>query len=225
MATRAHRKTPKANTATAELLDSVPAPELHAHERASEIRLRGHARDDRDEREDERDTEPAPPPPLDEPARAPWLDLDRELTLDLLRLEDMAHDYAKRSWAKHVAAVLEDVEALADALFAVSSHSRNPRAGLSESLPRIYVWARDVLAEVSDAIEVDSDARGMARSFSRIASYSSLLVDCLVRPALAQAISVADIDGDQDELDRLCAVHERISLLKWTLLCAARSGP
>jgi hypothetical protein len=222
MGTRAHRKTPKARTATAALLDSLALPSAHAPERASEIRLRGHQSE---QIEEERDTEPAPPPSFEDAARTPWLDLDRELTLDLLRLEDAAHDYAKRSWATHVAAVLEDVESLADALFALWSRASAERSAWSQSLPRIYEWARDVLAEVSDAIEIDADAQGMARSFSRIASYSSLLVDGLVRPALAQAISLADIDNDLEELERLRAIHERISLLKWTLLCAARSGP
>ena len=223
MAARAPRKTSKAQTATAALRDYAPRFETEAPlSRDSQIRLKGHASE---ERTDERDTDPAPPPVFEDDARAPWLDLDRELTLDLLRLEDVTNDYVKRSWSIHVVAVLEDVEALADALFALWSQARAVRSTWTKSLPRIYEWARDVLAEVSDAIELDSDAREMARSFARIAAYSSLLVDGLVRPALAQAISLADIDEDVDELERLRVIHERISLLKWTLLCAAKSGP
>jgi hypothetical protein len=139
--------------------------------------------------------------------------------LDTLRIEDTLIDYDDRAWAVHAAAVLEEISSLGDALFALWARSSRDDASWGGTLPTVYQWLRDLLSELADAIEVDGEDFAMSRAFGRMAAYSALFVDGLVQPAIANAMSDCADEGGRDCLR---VVHGRLSLLQWTLECAAR---
>jgi hypothetical protein len=196
--------------------EAVPRENLHAREFASEIRLRDP--DLEGPPSEDRDTEPAPPPAFHEVGSI-WGDFDRTLTVGTLRLEDALHDCTSPIAANHVRQVLDDADALADALFTLWSQARTQHPAWAKNLPRVYRWATEVVEQLEEALVAGSNEDDeILRAFRLLGSYSSLFVNGLIEPALREAISLS---VDDEETERLRAVSERAGLLDWTITCAA----
>jgi hypothetical protein len=189
----------------------------HSLDYASEIRLREAAL--YEQRGSDRATDPAPPP-LSDPADSEWGDVDRELTMSMMRLEDALRGCTSPVNAAHVRLVLEDTDALTDSLLVLWRQARGKRPSWPGAIARVYRWARDVVEQLADALVVGpDDDREIRASFRLLASYSSLFVRGLIEPALRSAIAHAE--ETEEDAGRLQVVRERVGLLDWTISCAA----
>jgi hypothetical protein len=152
------------------------------------------------------------------PAFTGW---DRELMVESLGLDDRLQGRVGEPWASYARAIVSDVDALGDALVVLCSEMGSRALTRCDALPRIYAWARDVVLEITEAIDRGDDPECMGYVFASIASRASLFVDGLFRPALATSIAEAAEDRHAEDVDRLLVVDRRVLLLKWTLSSAA----
>lgn len=201
MANRKHRK----NAAAARVV-APPPPVSEIRVSASSTRPPG----------EDRDTIPAPPP-----RPADWQRLDRELTADVLRVERALDADAVRSKRAHRAmSIVAAVDAFADALYVAASQAVRAPSALDAALPHAYEWAREVVAQLRDAVDLRDDDE-IGRALRSVLAYSQLFVNGLVEPALCDAIEDARFAGDSEEVSRTLEVYGRASTLLWSLRCAA----